>query len=60
MGVCVCVQVCNACVYVCECMCMYMYAYMCGGVHVCIDCMYLYSIPMSFYCIDSALEHINL
>ena len=22
-------------------------------------CMYLYTIPMSFYCIDSALDHIN-
>ena len=40
---------------------------MCGGVCVCVCvhmfmyiCMDLYSIPMSFYCIDSALEHINL
>ena len=56
--VCMCVQVYNVCVY---------YAYMCGGVCVCVCvhmcmfiCMDLYSIPMSFYCIDSALEHINL
>ena len=40
-------------VCVCVCMCAYMYVYM-------YICMYFYSTPMPFYCIDSALEHINL
>ena len=63
--VCMGVQVYNVCVYVCViiciyvwgCMCMCLCAYVYVYMYICMD---LYSIPMSFYCIDSALEHVSL